>query len=237
MAQPNRDERQQPLQDEVSALGGLVEEILIGSADLLRQSNLEALERLGDDLRQIHRKRLSIEMGCLSLIATRRPRGGELRSLVATVEIATELERIADHARRMARVNYLVADPQLGRSLASIQRLARTVQSSLNQGLEAFVQQDLLAAQRVLSESRTVYELHEQVHQHLLLVMQSRPGIANQALYLSRAAYNLRRAAERVAGVCEWVVFFLTGAMRRAPQAQALATRDAESATGEGLLP
>jgi phosphate transport system protein len=127
MSQPNRDERQQQLQNELSALGGQVEELLIESVDLLRQSELEALEPLGQDLRQIHRKRLTIEKGCMSLIATRRPRDEELRSLVAMVEIAAELERIADHARRVARVNYLVADHRLGRALASIQRLARTV--------------------------------------------------------------------------------------------------------------
>jgi phosphate transport system protein len=216
MDQPDYDDKRQQIEDELSALGGLVEELLIQSVDLLRQSELGALERLGEDLRQVRKKRLAIEMGCLSLIATRRPRDEELRLLVAMVEIAAELEHIADHARRVARVNYLVADQQLGRSLASIQRLARTVQSSLNQVLEAFVQRDLLVAQTLQTDSREVNELYEQAYQDLLTVMQGKPRIANQALYLSRAAYNLKRAAERVTGVCEWVAFSLTGNMGRA---------------------
>jgi phosphate transport system protein len=224
---PTQDDRQQQLWDELSTMGGLVEELLIQAVDLLRQSELEALERLGEDLRQIHKKRLTIEMGCLSLIATRRPRDEELRLLVAMVEISAELERIADHAQRVARVNYLVADRQLGRSLTSIQRLARTVQSSLNQVLDAFVQEDLLTAQRVLTDSHEVNELYEKVYQDLLMVMQSKPRIANQALYLSRAAYNLKRAAERVNGVCEWVVFSLTGSMGQAAGGEAPAVQAA----------
>ena len=70
MSQLSRDERVLHLQEELWLLGGLVEEILLESVDLLRQSKLEALEQLGEDLREIHRKRLSIEMGCMSLIAT-----------------------------------------------------------------------------------------------------------------------------------------------------------------------
>ncbi len=46
-----------------------------------------------------------------------------------------------------------------------------------------------------------------------MAVMKSNPRIANQAIFLSRSAYNLRRAAERVAGICEWVVFTVEGAV------------------------
>lgn len=236
MSQPTRDDKSQQLQDELLALGGLVEELLLESVDLLRHSNLDALERLGENSRQIHKKRLAVEMGCLSLIATRRPRDEELRFLVAAVEIAAELEHVAEHARRVARANYLVADQQLGRPLASIQRLARKVQSSLGQVLEAFVQGDLALVQEALTSTQGVNALYEQTYQNLLTVMKSKPRIANQAIHLSRAAYNLKRAAERVAGVCEWVVFSLTGSMGPADPLYAQPIHEAELARDEKLV-
>jgi phosphate transport system protein len=213
MCQPNCDDKRQPLQDELMALGSLVEELLLESVDLLRQSDLDALERLSDATHRVHKKRLAIEMACLSLIATRRPRDGDLRCLVAMVEIAAELEHVAEHARKVARVNYLVADHQLSRPLASIQRLARMVQSAMSRVLEAFARGDLALTAEVLAETKEVNAIYEQTYQELLMVMQSKPGIANQAIYLSRAAYNLKRAAERVVGVSEWVAFSITGAM------------------------
>ena len=236
MSQPAHDNRQKQLQEELFALGSLVEELLIESVDLLRQNELGALERLGEDAWQIRRKRLAIEMSCLSLIATRRPRDVQLRTLVAMVEIAAELEQVAEHARRVARVNYLVADQQLSRPLASIQRLARMVQSSLDHVLEAFKQKDLGLAQRVLADSQRVNELYEQAHQELLTVMQSKPRIANQAIYLSRAAYNLKRAAERVIGVYEWVLFSHTGAMGQAAAIHSQEIPWAKLAHGEKLV-
>jgi phosphate transport system protein len=206
-------EKLQQLEEEVLALGTLVEGQLIEAADLLHGSDLEALERLGDEGRQVHKKRLAIEMGCLSLIASRRPLDWELRPLVAMVEIAAELERLADHAQRVARANYLTADPQLRKPLASLHRLASKVQALLDGALAAFARRDTVAARSVATQVQETESLYLQVRHDLLAIMKSKPRIANQAIFLSRSAYNLRRAAERVAGICEWVVFIVEGSL------------------------
>jgi phosphate transport system protein len=201
------------LEEEVLALGNLVESMLIEAVDLLHNSDLDALEQLGDEERQVHKKRLAIEMGCLSLIGSRRPLDGELRSLVAMVEIASELERMADHAQRVARANYLTADVQMRRSLTSLHRLAASVQELLDGALMAFSRRDVTAARTVAVGTKDVENLYQQVRHELMAVMKSNPHIANQAIFLSRSAYNLRRAAERVAGICEWVVFTVEGSL------------------------
>jgi phosphate transport system protein len=205
------EEKLQQLEEEVLALGDLVEDILVEAGNLLHVNDLDALERLKEEGRLVHRKRLAIEMGCLSLIGSRRPVDGNLRSLVAMVEIAAELERMSEHGRRVARANYLTADHQLRKPLASLHRLANEVQSLLDGALEAFVQRDASAARTVAGETRKVETLYQQVRGDLLAVMNSKPRIANQAIFLSRSAYNLRRTAERVAGICEWVVFIVEG--------------------------
>lgn len=206
-------EKLQQLEDDVLSLGALVEGILIEAADLLHEGDLDALERLGDEGRQVHRRRLSIEMDCLSLIASHRPLDGELRSLVAIVEIAAELERLAGHAQRMARANHLTSDPQLTRPLASLHRLSAKVQSLLDGALGAFARRDALTAGRVAAGTQEVERLYQQTRDDLLLVMKSKPRIANQAIFLSRSAYNLRRAAERVVGICDWVLFTTEGSL------------------------
>jgi phosphate transport system protein len=206
-------EKVQELERGVLALGGLVEGILIEAANLLRGSDLDALERLSNEERQVHKRRLAIEMGCLSLIASRRPLDGDLRSLVAIVEIAAELERLAGHAQRMARANHLAADPQLRRPLASLHRLAAQVQSLLDGALAAFACRDTAAAGRIAAGTREVDGLYQRIRQDLLVVMRSKPRIANQAIFLSRSAYHLRRAADRVAGICDWVVFIVEASL------------------------
>lgn len=213
MPGPTVTERLQQLEDKVLALGNLVEGLLIEAVDLLQDNDLDALDRLNDEGRQVHRRRLAIEMGCLSLIAGRRPLDGELRPLVAMVEIAAELERVADHGQRVARANYLTADHQLHKPLASLHRLGAEVESLLDGALAAFAQRDVDAARTVAAGTRQVESLYQQIRSELLVVMKRKPGIVNQAIFLARSAYNLRRAAERVAGISEWVVFIVEGSL------------------------
>jgi phosphate transport system protein len=213
MAERIPREKMQQLEQDMLEMGNLVEGLLIGAVDQLRDSDLNALERLSEEERLVHRKRLAIEMGCLSLIASRRPLDGELRPLVAMVEIAAELERISAHARRIARANCLTADDHLRNPLANLHRLAADVQSLLDGALVAFAQLDATAAREVVAATQVVEGPYSYLRRDLLEVMKSKPRIANQALFLWRSAYNLRRAAERVAGICEWVVFAVDGSL------------------------
>jgi phosphate transport system protein len=206
-------EELQRLEEEVLVLGNLVEDLLIEASDTLRVCDLYALEQLNDEVRQVHKKRLVIEMGCLSLIASRRPLDGELRSLVAMVEIAAELERMADHGKRAALANYLTADHQLYKPLASLHRLGAETQALLDGALVAFARRDVSAARTVVVQAQEIENVHLQVRHELLAVIKGKPRITNQAIFLSRSAYNLRRATERVVGICDWVVFTVEGAL------------------------
>jgi phosphate transport system protein len=204
---------QQQLDEEVLSLGNLVEDIVISAADMLPRTEPDAMERLDDAVQQVHKGRLAIEMSCLSSIISRRPLDGQLRLFVAMIEIAAELERVADHGQRVARASHLGSDAQLRKPLASLHRLASEVQSLLDRALVAFAQRDADAARTVRAETQEIERPYQQVRDELLIVMKSQSSIANQAIYLSRAAYHLRRAAERAASICDWVVFAVEGSV------------------------
>jgi phosphate transport system protein len=201
------------LQQEVMVLGGLAEAMLLEAADLLMRCDLDGLERIRDDERQIGLKRLAIEMGSLQFIANHRPKNDDLRTAVATIEIATELERIGEHAKRVARANSLTVEHHLRKPMTSIRRLAGQVQTVLNQTLEAFARRDLTLVRGALSNAQAADGLYRQIYEELLTAMSNRPRVVSQAIYLSRAAYNLKRAAERVSAICEWVIFVVEGTM------------------------
>jgi phosphate transport system protein len=205
----------QHLLDELLAMGGLVEAMLIESVDLLKRCDLDGLEQLGDAERRIREKRLAIEMGCLNLISVQQPKAGDLRLAVAMVEIASDLERIGEHAKNVAGANCLTLEHHFRRPFMSIQRMAAEAQAMLSLALAALVQRDIQATQQVFHGLPKVEDLYRGTYHELLDVMNIRPRAANQAIYLSRAAYNLKRAAERITGICEWVMFTLVGAMEK----------------------
>jgi phosphate transport system protein len=205
--------RLKQLQGEAAVLGNLVQGLVIESVNLLQRPDLEGLERLHDGAWQVGQMRLAIELACLNALATQGPADADLRGLIAILETAYDLERVADHAIRIARANTLTIDHTLRSPLAHLHRLASGVQAMLGRALTAFEGQDVSLAGAVRAELRHVDTLYDQVHRDLLAALDRRQRLAHQVIYLSRAAYDLRRAAERVAAMAMWVSYATLGSL------------------------
>jgi phosphate transport system protein len=203
----------QRLQDQVSILGSMVEKALIDSVEYLKTRDLEASRRLIAEDRYINEKRFQIEADILALIATQQPMARDLRTLAAMLEIITELERIGDYGKGIARVNLLIGDAPLLKPLVDIPRMADKALDMLRRALDAFMRRDVELAKAIPQEDDEVDALYNQVNRELVTYIISDPRNIEQANYLLWAAHNLERAADRVTNICERVVFTVTGTM------------------------
>jgi phosphate transport system protein len=203
----------QRLQDEVLVLGSMVEKAIIESVEVLKRRDLEGARHLIADDRAINEKRFAIEADCLVLIATQQPLAGDLRTVAAVLEIATELERIGDYAKGIARVNLMMGDKPLLKPLIDIPRMAEKVRDMLHRALDAFIRQDVALARAIPAEDEEVDALYNQVYRELLTFIMANPRTIDQATHLLWVAHNLERTADRVTNICERVVFTVTGEM------------------------
>jgi phosphate transport system protein len=203
----------QRLQDEVLILGSMVENAIIESVESLKQRDREKARRLIAEDRMFNEKRFAIEDDTLVLIATQQPMAGDLRTLAAVLSIISELERIGDYAKGIAKINLMIGEEPLLKPLMDIPRMAEKARDMLHQALEAFVQRDVDLARAIPDEDDEVDALYNQVYRELLTFIINDPTTIDQATYLLWAAHNLERAADRVINICERVVFTVTGEM------------------------
>lgn len=203
----------QHLQDEVLVLGSMVEQALIDSVEILRQRDLEGARRLIAADQKINEKRFAIEDDVLALIATQQPMAGDLRTLAAVLEIITELERMGDYAKGIARINLMIGDEPFIKPLVDIPRMAEKARDMLHDALAAFVHRDVNVARAIPARDDEVDNLYNQVYRELLTLIMADPRKIDQATYLLWVAHNLERTADRVINICERVVFTVTGEM------------------------
>jgi len=197
----------------VLALGSMAEKALLESVAALKRRDLEVSQRLITRDRIVNEKRFAIEADCISLIATQQPMAKDLRILAAVLEIVTELERIADYAKGIAKINLMMGFEPLIKPLVDIPRMAEKAQDMLHRALDAFVRQDVALARAIPQEDDEVDGLYNQVYRELMTYIIADPSIIQQANYLLWVAHNLERAADRVSNICERVVFTVTGEM------------------------
>jgi phosphate transport system protein len=213
MTRTRFDEELRQLQDDVLVLGSMVENALTESVEILKRRDMEGSRRLMAADRHINEKRFAIEADALTLIATQQPVAGDIRVIAAVLEITTELERIGDYAKGIAKINLLIGEEPLIKPLVDLPRMAQKARDMLHRALEAFDTHDVDLARAIPAEDDEVDALYNQINRELLTYVMSDPTTIDQANYLLWVAHNLERTADRVINICERVVFTVTGEM------------------------
>ncbi|HKP53110.1 MAG TPA: phosphate signaling complex protein PhoU [Chloroflexia bacterium] len=203
----------QRLQEELLVMSSMVENAIERAIASLKTRDTRLAEKVINDDRKINQQRFGIEEECLLLIARQQPMASDLRILAAVLNIITDLERMADHAAGIAKISILVSNEPPLKPLIDIPRMADVACEMLRGSLDAFVERDVVGAQRIASRDDEVDQLYEQVYRELLTFMMADPSTIDRATHLLWVAHNLERIADRVTNICERVLFLVTGRM------------------------
>ena len=200
------------LHAELRALGQLVVAAITWSLDAFNRQDGSVAQRVVADDHDIDRAQYILEEHAVGVIATQQPVAGDLRQLIAAIEIASELERIADYAKSIAKfVIRDVEQPSL-EPPGGMAEMADRALAMLNESLEAFIRQDADAARRLGAADDQVDLLQKQVRAELLERLQREPANASRLTDLLAVTHNLERIADRTTIIAERVIFMVCGA-------------------------
>ncbi|HEY5476014.1 MAG TPA: phosphate signaling complex protein PhoU, partial [Tepidiformaceae bacterium] len=183
------------LQDEVLVLGSMTEKAILDSMEALRDGDLAWSRKLIEDDAAINAKRFDIEDRCIFVIATQQPMASDLRLLVSMLFVITDLERMADHAEGIARINLLLADEPAPRRLGYIPAMADRAVIMLRDSLKAYIDHDVELARRVCDADDEVDRLQDSVYDEATRAMIADPSTIQRNTYLLWTAHNLERIA------------------------------------------
>src|SRR5215212_1230951 len=191
------------LHTEIRALGQMVIVSITRAIDALRRQDTEAAQRIRADDVRIDQAQAALEEHALTIMATQQPMAGDLREIIAAIEIASELERIGDYAKSVAKITIRNADQPLVQPLIDIPQIAEKAINMLGNALDAYVNRDAEAARGLAESDDQVDELVGHVRADLLGIIQSDPTTAERAVDLMFVAHNLERIADRTTNIAE----------------------------------
>ena len=203
----------QTIQDELLQIGSLVESSITKALDALKNRDLEVSRQVVKDDDEIDSRHLALEEQCIDVLALQQPMGGDLRTLVSVLLIASELERMGDYAEGIAKISLRMGDDPLLKPLIDIPRMGEIAIQMLRNSLRAFVNHDNEAAMQVAADDDEVDALYEQVFRELLVYMIENPGTIRRATYLIWVAHDLERIADRATNIAERVIYVTTGVL------------------------
>ena len=199
------------LQDEVLLLGSMVEQAMTNAVDALKRRDLHSAHQIHAADRRINEKRFAIENAILIMIATQQPMAHDLRQLTAMLEVITELERMGDYAKGIAKVVVRLGDAQLNIPSRDLTRMTELAVDMLHRALGAFVAEDSSLAATIPADDDAVDALYYKIYRDVVNEMIADPTSIDHMNLLMWVVHNLERMADRVTNICERTVFIATG--------------------------
>jgi phosphate transport system protein len=194
------------LRETLLLMGGRAESILDKSMRaVFERDPALAAQVAGDDL-EIDRLDVAIDEAVLKALALQAPVAADLREVVAIKMIATDLERVGDLARNIAK-----SALRLSRRLdvpipAELARLAASAQGVLRRSLDAFSQADPREAHGVLGADDEIDHAQDEVILEELEQISSHPELASPAVDIIFIAKNLERVGDHATNIAEDVI-------------------------------
>ncbi len=205
------DEQLRRLRDMLARMGGLAErQVHDATQALVRRDAALAAEVVSRDaaLDALERE---IEAFCIRILATRQPMAADLRFIVAAMKVSHNLERIGDYARNGAKRSVVVAEqPHIG-SLNGFQRMSQLVQENLKLAIDALVNDDADAAERVWGADEPVDDIYNGIFREMLTHMMEDPRNITAATHLLFIAKNLERIGDHATNIAETVHYAVRG--------------------------
>lgn len=214
MPQRGQFERQlSDLRTDVIDLGSRTEQAIRLAMDSLRRRDLTLAREVVEGDKTIDRMRFDIEDQAVNLIATQQPMASDLRTIVAIIHIATELERIADHGEGIARISLMLGEQSLPQPLGVLPEMAERGIGMMHQSITAFVDKDIDLAHRICTEDDDLDALYDANHAEVIGRMLMEPHQVKILTYQLWTAHNLERIGDRATNICERVIYLVTGRM------------------------
>jgi phosphate transport system protein len=201
------------LNDDILILGSMAEKAILQSVDMLVRADLAGSQELIADDLKINQKRFAIETDCLHVIATQQPMASDLRTLAAVLELATELERIGDYGKGIARITLMLGDNPPVKPFQDIPLMAEKACSMLHRSLDAWTRRDVELARAIPLQDDEIDALYNHVYHELIDIFTTTPRAIDAGTPLLWVAHNLERAGDRCSNICERTIFMVTGQM------------------------
>jgi len=204
-------EQLEGLSTAVAQMGGLAEAQLADAIEAIsKRDTARAESAVGGDKR-IDELQQDIEGRALKLLALRQPMAVDLRETLGAIKTASELERIGDLAKNIAkRAIVLNREPPI-RLTQSLARMGRQSLAQLKLVLDAYSDRDAGGAETVWKQDGEIDEMYNSLFRELLTYMMEDPRTIGLCTHLLFVAKNIERTGDHATNIAETVYHMVTG--------------------------
>jgi phosphate transport system protein len=206
------DAELETIRSRVLQMGGLVEQQVVKALDGLESGDTVQIEQVinGDNL--VNDYEVEIDESCSHVIARRQPAASDLRMVMTVVKTITDLERIGDEAKNIAKkAKALHASEKHFHPQVRLRPAADLALDMLRRSLDAFARVDISGAAEVVRQDAQVDAEFKGIMRQLITFMMEDPRTISHALDVLFMAKAIERIGDHAKNISEYLVYMVKG--------------------------
>ena len=205
------DNELESVRAKVLEMGGIVEEQLINAIEALVKSDPQMAQGVMDSDQRVNELEIEVDEDCSRIIARRQPAAGDLRMIMMILKTITDLERIGDLAKSVAKKIKPLPRDLPEELIASLKRLGELVQRQLKDVLDAYLNQSKEAAVKIWKSDERVDDLTHIAMNEVANFLSKDKKNLDLATHLLFVTKNIERAGDHITNIAEALFYLIEG--------------------------
>lgn len=214
------DEELNRLRTHVLEMGGLVESQILSATNAYHTGEIEVVAEIVANDKKVNDFEQIIDDQCVQVIAKRQPAAFDLRLVMGVGKIVTDLERIGDEAKKVAKGARRLHERGpivMPRDAVDVRHVASIAVTMLRQALDAFARLDTAAAAEVIRTDDDVDIGFKAIIRQLITFMMEDPRTISGAIDVIWIARAVERIGDHAKNIAEQVIYIAEGRDIRHP--------------------
>lgn len=198
--------------NQILIMGGLVEQQLLRALEALDRGDTELAEAIVESDREVNALEVKIDEQCTNILALRQPVAVDLRTIVVFFKVITDLERIGDEAKRIARQVAHMRAASLPPDLIEMLKSAGTaVTELLHHALDRFARMSDHSIDELLEDDRKIDRLCDEIAERSLNLPSDSELDGRRLVSVIWYSRSLERIGDHAKNIAQYLVYMVEG--------------------------
>lgn len=197
----------------VLQMGGLVEAQILAAMNAYATGDPVLIAQVEENDARVNGYEVAIDGACGQLLVRRQPAAVDLRLVFAISKIVTDLERMGDEAKKIARMAKKIHESGAhhAQRFPAIRHAAQVAVKMQRQALDAFARLDVASAAEVLKNDSEIDTEFKSVLRQLITYVMEDPRTISTALETVWVAKAIERIGDHAKNLAEQVIYIVRG--------------------------
>lgn len=203
------------LKQELLDICAKTEQSVLHACSAFQTKDIELCRKVIRSDEEIDRDEVELEENCLKILALHQPVARDLRMVVATLKMNSDLERIADLAVNFAARSKFILKRSGFSDHRDFSEMSFVVRDMLRNSIDSLVDLDLQKAKYVWEEDEKVDDMHKENYQWIYDKIAKNPEQAEMYINQLSLSRYLERIADFATNIAEDVIYLISGEIVR----------------------